>query len=99
MSSHLALPRLGKLEKLIHVFGYLKAHPKKKLAFDAAHPNIDERIFKRYNWYDFYRGAKEAIPTDRTEALGNSMSTHCFVDAYLAGNLISRRSQTGVLIF
>ena len=27
------------------------------------------------------------------------MSTHCFVDADLAGNLISRRSQTGVLIF
>ena len=27
------------------------------------------------------------------------MSTHCFVDADLAGNLITRRSQTGVLIF
>ena len=27
------------------------------------------------------------------------MSTHCFVDADLAGKLISRRSQTGVLIF
>ena len=27
------------------------------------------------------------------------MSTHCFVDADLAGNLISRRRQTGVLIF
>ena len=30
---------------------------------------------------------------------GNSISTHCFVDAKLSGNLISRRSQTGVLIF
>ena len=27
------------------------------------------------------------------------MFTHCFVDANLAGNLITRRSQTGVLIF
>ena len=55
MSAHLVLPRLGHLEKLIHIFGYLKAHPKKNLAFDAAHPNIDEGIFKRYDWYDFYR--------------------------------------------
>ena len=76
MSAHLALPRLGHLEKLIHMFGYLKAHPKRKLAFDAAHSNIDERIFKSYIWYDFYHGAKEAIPTDFPEALGNSMQKH-----------------------
>ena len=80
------------------MFEYLKAHPKRKLAFDAAPPNIDERRFRRYGWYNFYHGAKEGIPTDCPEALGNYMSTHCFVDAYLAGNLISRRSQTGVLI-
>ena len=63
------------------------------------HPSIDERIFKRYDWYNFYRGAKEAIPLDCPEPLGKSMSTHCFVDADLAGNLISRRSQTVFLIF
>ena len=84
---------------MIHISGYLKAHPNRKLAFDAAHPNIDERRFKKYDWYDFYRGAKEVIPTDCLKALGKSMSTHCFVYAYLAGNLISRRSQIGVLIF
>jgi hypothetical protein len=30
---------------------------------------------------------------------GNSMSTHCFVDANHAGNAETRRSQTGVLLF
>ena len=99
MSAHLALTRLGHLEQLIYIFGYLKAHPNRKLAFYAAHPNIDERRFKNYDWYDFYRRAKEAIPTDCPEALGKSMSTHCFVDSDLTGNLISRRIHTGVLIF
>ena len=42
MSAHLALPRLGHLEQLIHIFGYLKAHPKRNLSFDAVYPNIDE---------------------------------------------------------
>ena len=99
MSAHLALTRIVYLEKVIHMFGYLKLHPKRNIAFDAEHPSIDERRFKNYNWYDFYRGVKEVISLDCPEPLGNSISTHCFVDSDLAGNLISRRSQTGVLIF
>ena len=81
------------------MFGYLKLHPKTRIAFDAAHSSINERRFKKYDWYNFYRGAKEAITLDCPEPLGKSISTHCFVDANLAGNLISIRSQTGVLIF
>ena len=99
MSAHMALPRIGHLEQVIHMSGYLKMHPKRKIAFDAAHPSIDERRFKKYDWYDFYRGAKEAILLDCPEPLGNSISTHFFVDADLAEKFISRRSQMGVLIF
>jgi hypothetical protein len=51
------------------------------------------------DWHDFYRGAKEPIPGDAPEPLGNVVSTHCFVDADHAGNLITRRSQTGILLF
>ena len=67
--------------------GYLKLNPKRKISFDVAHPSIDERRFKKYDWYDFYSGAKKAIPLDCQEPLGNSISTHCFVDANLVGIL------------
>ena len=33
MSAHLALPRLGHLEQLIHMVGYLKAHPNDNFLF------------------------------------------------------------------
>ena len=99
MSAHLALPHIGSLEQVIHMFGYRKLNSKRNIEFDAAHPSIDEHRFKKYDWYDFYRGAKEAIPLDCPEPLGNLISTHCFVDAKLSGNLISRRIQTGVLMF
>ena len=33
------------------------------------------------------------------EPRGNLVSTHCFVDADHAGNRVTRRSQTGILIF
>ncbi|KAI2504499.1 hypothetical protein MHU86_9998 [Fragilaria crotonensis] len=99
LSSHLALPRIGHLNQVYRVFGYLKLHPKRKLAFDAQHPRISEKMFKRHDWYDFYRDAKEAIPIDMPKPRGNSMSTHCFVDASHGSDRATRRSQTGILIF
>ncbi|KAI2492736.1 Reverse transcriptase (RNA-dependent DNA polymerase) [Fragilaria crotonensis] len=99
LSSHLALPRDGHLQAVYHIFGYLKGKPKRTLAFDPSHPDIDETRFKECDWRDFYRDAKECIPGDAPEPRGNFMSTHCFVDADHAGNRITRRSQTGILIF
>jgi hypothetical protein len=99
LSSHLALPRVGHLQQVYHIFGYLKAKPKRTLAFDPHHPDIDENRFVKHDWHDFYRGAKEPIPGDAPEPRGNVVSTHCFVDADHAGNLVTRRSQTGILLF
>ena len=99
LSSHLALPREGHLQQVYHMFGYLKAKPKKTLAFDPTHPDIDEARFEHHDWHDFYRGAKELIPGNAPEPRGNVVSTHCFVDADHAGNRVTRRSQTGILLF
>ena len=99
MSAYLASPREGHLEEVLHIFAYLKNHPKRKIAFDPDHPWIDDKRFTTYEWYDFYRDAKEAIPVNMPKPRGRAVSTHCFVDANLAGNTVTRRSQTGILIF
>jgi hypothetical protein len=99
MSAHLALPREGHLEQVIHMFGYLKKNPKRKIAFDYEHPRFKESRFSVYDWQDWYKGTKEAIPPNMPVPKGNEVSTSCFVDADLAGNVTTRRSQTGVLLF
>ena len=99
MSSYLASPRIGHLQQVYHMFGYLKSKPKRKLGFDHSEPLISEKMFKEYDWQDFYKDAKEAIPRDAPEPRGNSVTTHCFVDANHASNRVTRRSQTGILIF
>ena len=43
MSTHLDMPRIGHLQELFHMFGYLKANPKRKVAFDPDHPMFDKR--------------------------------------------------------
>jgi hypothetical protein len=99
LSSYLAMPRVGHLEQAFHIFGYLKTHPKRKLAFNPAHPDIKEDRFQRCDWTEFYRDAEEAIPGNMPKPRGNLMTTHCFVDANHAGDTETRRSQTGILLF
>ena len=79
--------------------GYLKSHRKMKLLFDSDEPRVNEKWFSSYDWYDFYRNAKEVIPPNIPEARGNAVVTTCFVDANHAGDKKDRRSQMGVLIF
>ena len=99
LSAFLASPREGHLEAVYHIFGYLKSHPKRKIAFDPSYPDISKSRFLQHNWTDFYTGATEAIPPNAPPARGKSVTMDCFVDANLAGDTISRRSQTGILIF
>ena len=99
MSTYMAMPWSGHLIQLYRMFGYLKAHPRRKLAYDAQHPRISEKMFKQYDWFDFFRYSKEAIPYDMQKPRGNSMSKHCFVDASHGSDRATRRLQTGILIF
>ena len=99
MSTHLAMPRRGHLEQLHHIFGYLKEWPKRKLFFDPQHPELDERSFTTYDWYDLYRDAKEPVLGDMPAPRGQMVSTHCFVDSDHAANTVTRCSQTGLLLF
>ena len=99
LSTYLAMPRSGHLDQVYRMFGYLKMHPKRKIAFDPQHPKINERMFKRYDWQDFYRDVNEAILDKMPEPRGNVMTTHCFVDASHGSDSVSRRSQTGILLF
>ena len=49
--------------------------------------------------YDFYWDAKEWLPSDMPPVQGRSVSTNCFVDSAHAGDKVTHRSRTGILIF
>jgi len=99
LSSYLVQPRVGHLDAVFRIFAYLKAHDRSKLVFDPSTPIIDERRFTTYSWQDFYRDAKEAIPPNMPEPRGRAAEIHCFVDADHAGDTVTRRSHTGILLF
>jgi hypothetical protein len=51
------------------------------------------------SWSDFYGDEQEAIPPNAPVPLGESVQMTVFVDADHAGNLLTRRSRTGVLVY
>ena len=57
--SQLALPRIGHLQAIYHIFGYLKQVPKRKLYFDPVLPFISKDSSHKFNWEDFYRDSKK----------------------------------------
>jgi hypothetical protein len=99
LSSFMAQPRVGHMNKVLHIFSYLKHHENSKIVFDPYPQPWDETQFKKYDWTDFYPNAKEPIPPNQPEPRGNTVQINAFVDADHAGNRITRRSHTGILIY
>ena len=99
LSSHLAIPRLGHLQAVYRVFGYLKHVPRRRLFFDPQKQIISEDRFQKFDWEDFYSDAEENVPLDMPKPRGESVSTHCFVDVIHYGDKTTRRSMKGILIF
>jgi hypothetical protein len=55
--------------------------------------------FPEFDWTEFYYEAKEAKPPNAPEPRGHAVQMNAFVDVDHAGNRMTRRSQTGILIY
>ena len=101
LSQYQSSPRVGHLDALYGIFAYLKNHDNLgRLAFDPETPKIDERVFNHSaDWHEFYGDVQEEMPTKMPKPRGNPVNTYAFVDANHAGNVVTRRSHTGIIIY
>jgi len=99
LSAHNALPQEGHLEVIYHIFLYLKGHKNSRLVFDPAYLDINDRRLTSVDWTDFYLDTTDELLLGVPERRGMPIEISCFVDADHTGNLATRWSQTGILIF
>jgi hypothetical protein len=97
LSQYLTSPRVGHLETVYHLFAYLHKHDKSSIVFDPSDPIFDPTAFIRQDWSEFYGDVEEEMPPKMPEPLGSPVTISVFVDANHAGNIVTRRSHTGVL--
>ena len=107
LSQYLAQPREGHLIQAINIFSYLDHHNRTWLVLDPTRfevnwvpqgnedsPQIRAQVMKR-QYYD----AEDLIPPNMPKPRGKAVDISIFVDADHAGNKVTRRSHTGVIIY
>ena len=100
MASMMAMPRQGHLDQLLHMFAYLKMNHNGVLVLDPTVPIINESSFVREDWSAAaYGECKEEIPSNIPEPRGLGMTMRAFVDSDHAGDVVTRRSRTGFVVF
>ena len=102
LSKFLAKPRTGHVYQALHVFKYLETHIENDLAFDPLHhshpyPRDPNQIIREMK--EIYADAIDEIPPNAPKPRGKSVQINCFVDADHGGDKITRRSQTGIILF
>jgi len=105
LSQHLAEPREGHLVAVYKIFKYLSLrlkHSKGRIVFNGKSLFIDYANFNDFNreeWLDFYHDAREEFPIRMPEPLGNPVHVLAYVDVNHTGNMKTRRSHSGILIY
>ena len=84
----------------MNIFGYLNKHLDCTLVLDDLEIDTPETSFTKSDWSDtIYGNEPEDLPPKMPMPRGNSVKISCFVDADHAGDLLTRRSHTSILIF
>ena len=100
MSSHVALPRTGHLQQLFHIFAYLKKTHNTEMVFDPSDMDMEIENFERHDWSTSEFGnVTESLPANAPTPRGMGFAMTAFVDSDHAGDLLTRRSRTGFLVY
>lgn len=101
MSAYLAAPRKGHLMQVLHVFAYLKKYNRSKTVLNPEYIDHDarKRRFEEADWSDQYPDAQEELPPGMPEPRGNEAQLNVYCDADHAGDKVTRRSHSGIVIF
>ena len=95
LASMMALPCEGNLDAVFHMFAFLKRKHNGVIVFDPTEPEIVINKFSHEDWSATPYGECKDAPEPR----GIAFTMRAFLDSDHAGDMITRRSRTGFLIF
>ena len=107
LSQYLASPRIGHVMEAVSIFYYLENHDRTWMVLDPTRfdikwlpraneqaPEVRAQVLKK-----MYCDAEDLEPPGMPEPHGESVQINVFVDSDHAGNVITRRSHTGIIIY
>ena len=98
MSGFRMAPRIGHLNRLKRIYGYLSKMRYASIRIRTEEPDYSDIPELTFDWsYSVYGNVKELLPTDAPEPLGNYVTLSHYVDANLMHDVTTGRSVTGIL--
>ena len=102
MLSHLALPQMGHLKEVLHIFAHSKKHHNLEMVFDPMPVDYDRSLFEKKDWsfspYG-YGVLTEELPARMSVPPGPLMNMRVYVDSNHTGDLVAWQSRTGFDVF
>ena len=89
LSSHVAFPREGHLNAVVHVMAHVGVRYDSRLVYDSLYSAIDHSVYKKCDWSEFYGDAKDAIPVNVPKPQDKDVDIQMFVDSNHAGDKVS----------
>ena len=83
LARYMMAPKVGHLEAIYHLFGYLEQSKDGKIVVDLGEAPIRKKakFLDKAEWTEFYEDTEEAMPQDMPEPLGNMAILTIYVDA------------------
>ena len=98
MSRFRAAPRIGHLERVKRIFGYVTRMKEASIRIRTEMPDYSDLPTQEYDWtYSVYGNVTELIPEDAPTPLGKPVCLTSYVDANLFHDEVTGRSVTGIL--
>ena len=98
MSGFRIAPRIGHLERLKRIYGYLSKMRYASIRVRTEEPDYSDLVDPEYDWSkSVYGEVEEQIPKDAPEPLGKHVTLTHYVDANLMHDVTTGRSVTGIL--
>jgi hypothetical protein len=100
MSQFRIAPRIGHLNRMKRIYGYLKKFSNGAIRINTALPDFSNLQVVDYDWTtSVYGNVQEDIPKDIPSPLGKKVVLSHYFDANLYHDLITGRAVTGILHF
>ena len=101
VSQYQAATREVHMGEILQIFAFLYGKPRLTLYMDLVLPRLNYSVHKNYpsEFKEYYRDAEEEMPHQMPRLRGRLVVKSAFVDAYNGANRVTRRSQSGYVLF
>ena len=100
MSRFRVQPKIGHLDRLKRIYGYIRKFPDAYIRIRTGIPDLPNTTQAPQDWsHSVYGNVREQIPSDAPKPQGNPVVTLSYVDANLYHDYVNGRALTGILHF